>query len=131
MNLYKFTQLHPYGVGYDQMAKEDFKNAGQKFLKSLVKDPEVVNHRIGYNPGGIAVSGDHSVMLKYRDGSCVNLFFNLDFSGLGICYRKCNDFNDHTGKQNNFIPWEKATSPGEVQIILREFVYGREYTATL
>lgn len=88
--------------GYNEARKKEFQLLGRRALKELasrigLKQGE---YEIRWNPGGIAVSGDH---ILHTDKLYVALHDN---TGTGWFYwRTCKGRNDHTGGRNNIVAW--------------------------
>ena len=64
-------------------------------------------HEIRWNPGGIAVSGDHTLHTNW-------FYLALhDNCGFGKFYfRTCKGMKDYTGGPNQNVPWVKLTAHG-------------------
>ncbi len=81
--------------------KKTFLKTGRTFLWNLSKDLKLRDAKISTNPGGIAVSGEHSLMGTWGD---TGIFVQL---GCGqenaLLYRAIRSMNDYTGGQNHFV----------------------------
>jgi hypothetical protein len=122
----KWNQLKEFldvysSVAYNENNKEKFKKTGRAALKEIAKKLEekgiAKNLAVYYNPGGIAVSGDHHLKGDLVKGGSFDLFFNLDFSGQRFfTYRKTKNQQDYTGDRNRQIPFE-ADAPTVIKHI--------------
>jgi hypothetical protein len=88
--------------GYNSDKKEIYRKLGQEILKAIVlklglKEGE---YRLSWNPGGIAISGDH---VLHTEKFYLALEDNCDI-GWGY-YRKCNGSKDYSGERNISFPW--------------------------
>jgi len=104
---------------YNSEAKKEFKRLGKKYCLEIAKTISAASH-YSFNPGGIAVSGDHNLQLMMREPyKMIHLFFNCDFgSSTYVYYRTITDLNDWTGGINNRCPIESADLKTITQRIL-------------
>jgi len=111
-DLVRFVNLSS-GSSYNEERKEEYRKLGRKILKSLA---EILNLKKGeydirWNPGGIAVSGDHTL---HTDWFYLALHDNL---GSGwFYYRTCKSRKDYCGGPNIIYPWTKFTAHGLEQL---------------
>lgn len=85
-------------------AKRAFLNVGRAFLRALSKDLGLRDARITSNPGGIAVSGDCTLMGMWEDGG---IYVTLVQPACGgddvVCYRTIRHMRDYTGGCNHWL----------------------------
>lgn len=85
-------------------AKRTFLNVGRAFLRTLSKDLGLRDARITSNPGGIAVSGDCTLMGMWEDGG---IYINLSHPVCGgervMYYRTIRHMRDYTGGYNHWL----------------------------
>jgi hypothetical protein len=99
--LTQFINNNGLYTDYNEEYKSEFKKIGRKFCNLLVKELELDEHKISYNPAGIACSGDFSMFGRRQDRT-----FYLHFNADGICcgaqgfFRTAKDFKDYTGGYN-------------------------------
>lgn len=92
--------------GYDSSGKrkQEYKNLGQRILRYIAQEMDLKEgeYEIRWNPGGVAVSGDHTlhtskVYLAFHDNLCSGWFY----------YRSCNGLRDYSGGSNQIVHWNK------------------------
>ncbi len=97
-------------VSYNENRKESFKRTGRAALKELAKRLEekrvATDCKVDFNPGGIAVSGDHCLTGNLVKGGSFHLFFNLGGGSRFFTYRKTKNQSDFTGQENRQIPFD-------------------------
>lgn len=85
-------------------AKKTFLNLGKVFLRALAKDLGLRDAKITANPGGIAVSGDCSLIGMWENNG---LYVNLSQPCLGgnhvLLYRTARNIRDYSSGHNNFL----------------------------
>lgn len=107
-NLVEFVN-HTTKCSYDPERKEKYRRLGRKILKELA---EMLNlkkgeYEIRWNPGGIAVSGDH---VLHTERFYLALHDNL---GTGWFYwRTCKGLKDFSGGPNQIVSWPFLTAYG-------------------
>lgn len=84
--------------------KLDFKSKGKKFLLILKRELQITNCDILYNPGGISVSGDHTL---HSENLYIN--FNSEIAHVGLMFRSCKSKKDYTGGHNNWLHWAQIS----------------------
>lgn len=87
-------------------AKKTFLNLGKVFLRALSKDLGLRNARITSNPGGIAVSGDCTLIGMWENSG---IYINLSQFCSGkyvLLYRTARNLRDYTGGRNQFLTVE-------------------------
>ena len=104
--------------GYDDARKEKFKEIGKRFVWDIfLALRELTNkelpHKISFNAGGIAVSGDHHLKVMFSEDKGVHLFFGAEMPHLGMCYRSIKSLDDHTGGPNHWYKFENLGHPAK------------------
>lgn len=85
-------------------AKRAFLNVGRAFLRALSKDLGLRDARITSNPGGIAVSGDCTLMGMWEDGGISITLTQLACGGERVMYyRTIRHMRDYTGGYNHWL----------------------------
>lgn len=114
------------GVSYDEMKKNVFKSLGQKFLKEVTKHIPFKEVKISFNPGGIAVSGDHNLMGMLNDHTGIYVSFNADrICQSQILYRTVANMKDYSGGANNWAKFDYFENPAEFADLLVEHMTRR------
>lgn len=111
--------LAEQGVSYNAENKAAFATEGQRLLRNLAKMLKVPsNTSIRYNPGGIAVGGDH---ILHAD----HLYVHVSASG---CYfRSCKDQQDYTGGPNHAFKLDDLyNDPGKLVRLMSEVMNSAE-----
>lgn len=99
--LWDFVKTDPE-ISYNEENKAEYKKLGQSFLKSVlvaIPSHRIAEKRIGYNAGGIAVSGDHSLYVMFENGQGACVFFDADF-GEYVTFRTISHIKDFSGGPN-------------------------------
>jgi hypothetical protein len=100
-------------VSYNEDLKAEFKKLGRAALKeignSLQSNGVISSFVVDFNPGGIAVSGDHHLRALYPSGGGFDLFFSLGLDFL--VYRRTTGMTDYTGERNNNLPLSTFVTP--------------------
>ena len=89
-------------------AKKTFLNLGKVFLRALAKDLAFMEYKVSANPGGIAVSGDCSLIGMWADsGLYVQLSQPCYQKENVLLYRTVCHIKDYSGGRNQYITrWE-------------------------
>ena len=107
---------------YNEEFKERFKAVGRKAMRELATLLEL--NEIGYeidihfNPGGIAVSGDLTLMGMWSEGNGVYITMNKDFPNTPwgqVLFRSIKHMKDYTGGPNNYFEFALLDSPNELK----------------
>lgn len=112
-------------ASYDFERKKEYQRLGRKILGYIahqmgLKDGEF---EIRWNPGGIAVSGDHTL---HTDKVYLALHDNL---GSGwFYYRSCNGRRDYSGGRNQIVRWESIKNGLEPLISALRIMHEGGYT---
>ena len=90
------------GSSYNSELKEEYKKLGRKILKSLaeIMGLQKGEFDIHWNPGGIAISGDH---ILHTDWFYLALDDNINCGW--FYYRTCTSRKDYTGGHNRITHW--------------------------
>lgn len=84
-------------------AKKTFLNLGKVFLRALAKDLGLRDAKVTSNPGGIAVSGDCTLIGMWKNNG---IYINLSrFCGgkYVLLYRTVRNIRDYSGGHNHFL----------------------------
>ena len=129
-NMRKLARLLSQDLGYifgeresgPNGAKRVFLNTGKVFLRALSKDLGLRAAKITSNAGGIAVSGDCTLMGMWENGG---IYVNISQPACGgelvLCYRSIRHLRDYSGGYNHWLKRED----------LQEFSYDRLLTTLL
>lgn len=92
-------------ISYDLERKDEFKKKSMSFLRRLAKDLNVVEKDIDFNPAGVAVSGDATLMGMWGEDNGIYVTISDDT----LMYRSIKHMKDYKGGSNNFIwsSWNK------------------------
>ena len=115
-NFYQLYEALHTELSYNYDNKEAFRKAGQQALRALAKGMGFTESKVSFNPGGIAVSGDHSMYGMLSDGTGVVLYISQGaFSNnAGYC-RHIRNLQDYSGGANVWIEKKELLSPGTLQ----------------
>ena len=78
--------------------KKVFLNTGKAFLRALAKDLGLKEYNVSTDPGGIAVSGDCSLIGMW-DGGSTDIYIDIS----QLLYRTVKHIKDYTGGYNRFL----------------------------
>lgn len=88
----------------DEGAKKTFLNLGKVFLRALSKDLGLRDAKVTSNPGGIAVSGEATLIGMWENnGIDICLGQLLSDKRTVLMYRTVRHTRDYTGGHNNFL----------------------------
>lgn len=79
--------------------KSEWKSVSLKLMKQLAEDLDLVEKKIYFNPGGIAVSGDYSMRGRSRDGKFIHVFGDADLNFMVA--RSMKNLDDYCGGTNH------------------------------
>jgi hypothetical protein len=89
-------------LSYNEKGKAKFKNISMNFLRDLAKELELIEPRVSFNPGGIAVSGDATLMGMWTEDK--GIYVHISQGPVApIMYRTIKHMRDYTGGHNNWI----------------------------
>ena len=100
--------------GYNGAFKARFKAIGKKAMKELAVLLELKEHDVSFNPGGIAVSGDLTLMGMWDEGTGVYVTMNKDFPNKpwgDVLFRTIKDMRDFTGGPNQYFRFNLLQFP--------------------
>ena len=85
--------------------KRVFLNTGKTFLRALAKDLGLQEYNVSANPGGIAVSGDCSLIGMWHSSGIYVMITQASF-GLEelVLYRETRYIRDYSSSRNQFLP---------------------------
>lgn len=82
--------------------KRTFLNVGKTFLRALSKDLGLRDVKIVSNPGGIAVSGE-CTLIGMWNSSGIYIKIGQILNGKTVLYRTVRNVKDYTGGNNNYL----------------------------
>ena len=103
--------------------KKTFLNVGKVFLRALAKDLGLHDVTVSANPGGIAVSGECTMIGLWEDGGIyVCLHQPIYHREMVLCYRSVRHARDFKGGYNHYLTRDnlKKWSYGQVLDTLSE-----------
>ena len=91
--------------------KRVFLNTGKTFLRALAKDLGLQEYNVSANPGGIAVSGDCSLIGMWHSSGIYVMITQVGF-GLEelVLYRETRYIRDYSSSRNQFLPRDALKS---------------------
>lgn len=115
------------GLSYNYANKEAFKKAGLSALRALAKEMGFTESRVGFNEGGIAVSGDHSMYGMFGEGEGVVIYISQGaFSNhAGYC-RHIKSLTDYSGGANVWIEHKELANVERLKDKLRDVAQRRQ-----
>ena len=93
-------------LSYNQPAKDKFKEMGLKAMKRLASALKLREFEVGFNAGGIAVSGDLHLMGMFNDNVGIYITISegtFSHNNCTFLYRTIKHMKDYSGGQNNFF----------------------------
>ena len=128
-NMRKLADLLSRDLGYiwgkresgPNGGKKVFLNTGKAFLRALAKDLGLQEYKVSDSPGGIAVSGDCSLIGMWS-GSGIYIMITQARFGLEelVLYREVRHIKDYSGGSNRFLP-QNALKTMSYNRLLSEF----------
>lgn len=90
-------------LSYNPRNKQEFKVVGTRVMKELAKLLDLKESRVSFNPGGIAVSGDLSLMGMWEEGR--GIYVHISGKGITetIMYRTIKHMKDFSGGHNRWM----------------------------
>ena len=109
LNSLKMLMMSGESGRYNEDFKKKFRTTGMPAMEELARLLAFREHHASFNPGGIAVSGDLTLMGMWRegDGACISM--NKDFPGKpfgDILFRHIRHMADFTGGPNGWFGYE-------------------------
>jgi hypothetical protein len=87
--------------------KKVFLNTGKTFLRALAKDLGLAEYKVSANPGGIAVSGECSLIGIWSNSGNSGIFIEISQPCYDkervLLYRAVKHIKDYTGGYNRFL----------------------------
>jgi hypothetical protein len=111
-------------VGYNPELKAEFASEAKSFLRAIKKELGLKEVKIDYNPGGIAVSGDATLIGMYEDGRGVYVTVSTP-SYHGIMFRTVTHMKDWTGGTNQWLKLSEFQSYKEIAKHIKENTYDK------
>ena len=103
-------------------AKKQFHTKSKAFLRALAKDLGFIESKVTSNPGGIAVSGEITLMGMWRDGNGLYLqIFQSLTQRKQFMFRHISHMNDYVGGSNHWLSnsiFEAGDYEGLVDLLL-------------
>ncbi len=99
---------------YNEDFKKRFRSIGKQAMKELALILELKEFDINFNPGGIAVSGDLTLMGMWSEGNGVYISTNKNFPDtpwVDVLYRHIRHMRDFTGGSNNYFKFSLLDDP--------------------
>ena len=84
-------------------AKKTFLNQGKVFLRALAKDLGLHDAKITANPGGIAVSGDCSLIGMWENNGIYVTLSQFCSGKYVLLFRTARNVRDYSGGHNNYL----------------------------
>lgn len=85
--------------------KKVFLNTGKAFLRALAKNLGLREYKVSANPGGIAVSGETTLIGMWNNSG---IYIMIGQSSFGfeelVIYREVKHTKDYSGGSNRFLP---------------------------
>ncbi len=130
-NMRKLARLLSQDLGYisgerecgPNGGKKEFLNTGKAFLRTMAKDLGFKEYKVSANPGGIAVSGECSLIGMWNGGGIYIMVTQSAFAQESMMlYREVRDIKDYSGGRNRFLPRDglKTMSYGQLLNTLSE-----------
>ena len=124
VTLFDFLMSYPE-IEYNEENKAEFKRLGQRFLKriraGLNEDGIIAESKISFNPGVIAVSGDHGAYIMFTSGKGV--YVNISVQGTApeqsFMTRSITSLTDYSGGQNHWHKFSNLGSDQKMKTLLR------------
>ncbi len=99
-------------------AKKQFHTKSAAFLRALGRDLGFQDFKVTNNYGGIAVSGEITLMGMWSEGN--GLYLQLSQSSMGwqsFLYRQISHMKDYTGGRNQWLPADMFASGKYAELV--------------
>lgn len=103
MNKKLYELLMNTSLSYNFEGKKSFKRLSKSFLKELSTRLNPKDCKISFNEGGIAVSGDATLMCMITEDKGIYININQSMGSPRFLYRTISHMKDYTGGHNNYI----------------------------
>jgi hypothetical protein len=100
-------------VSYNDNLKKSFEKNSCRFLKLLSRELRLLTYSIHYNKGGVAVSGDATLIGMFTPDVGVYVTISTP-SHYGIMFRSVKHMQDWTGGNNNWFQPDKFSTYQEI-----------------
>jgi pyridoxal biosynthesis lyase PdxS len=100
-------------LSYNEFGKTEFKRTSTAALRQIAKDLGLKVCKASFNAGGIAVSGDATLMGLWQEGKGIYVTISQGFGGNRIMYRTITHMKDYTGGMNQWADVEEAAADYE------------------
>ena len=101
-SIYNFISQQP--IYYDNVTKKQFHSKSAAFLKELAKDLKFKEYKITKNYGGVAVSGEITLMGMWSKNNGLYLQLSQFIPNRqALLYRNISHMKDYTGGINQWI----------------------------
>ena len=136
-NMRRLANLLSHDLGYIWGEKEcgpngekkTFLHLGNVFLRALAKDLGLHNVTIRANPGGIAVSGECTMIGMWEENGIYVCITQTHISKpMAIVYRTVRHAKDYTGGHNNWISVEELGKLSYRELLSRLTALRKEVT---
>jgi hypothetical protein len=124
------SYIHGTGEGEPSGAKKQFLTKSAAFLRALGNDMGFMEYKVTTNPGGIAVSGDVTLMGMWSEGN--GLYLQISRSATRrqeFLYRVINHMKDYTGGANQWLSYSSFAS-GEYENLMGTLLALRKLAGT-
>lgn len=101
-NMRRIADLLDKELSYNEENKNEFLNKSRTFLRNLGKDLGLSDMKVSINEGGIAVSGDCTLIGIWADTGIYIWISQFSF-GEAILYREARHMKDYAYGTNRFI----------------------------
>ena len=108
-------------LSYNDEGKERYRKVGLAAFRQLAKLLELKEYDVHFNPGGIAVSGDLTLIGLWSDGNGVYVSMNKDFPNQPwgqILYRTVKHMKDWTGGVNQWLHFDMLFEPYKMKKVI-------------
>ena len=106
-------------------AKWEYRRVGKAAMKEMANYLDLVEVDIHFNPAGIAVSGDLTLMGLRGDGTGIYVSMNKDIVSIcQVLYRTIKHMKDYTGGTNHWMSFEELADISTVTRKIKTAMYG-------
>ncbi|MDG1950078.1 MAG: hypothetical protein P8J32_04680 [bacterium] len=104
--LYAFMQANGKNLSYNDDLQKEFEKISKSALREIAKQLPLVESKVYFNKGGIAVSGDAHLMGMFANGIGIYISVNEPLFGsrtMNFLFRTITHMKDYTGGTNNYM----------------------------